>query len=451
MVSKVLDWLGFGEQDHGHSNGAHGHDHGEGGHGHTHGLVDASITTTEQGIWAIKWSFGILAITAILQLVVVFVSGSVALLADTIHNVGDATTAIPLWIAFVLVRRPPTKRFNYGLGRVEDLAGMLIVLIILFSAVVAGYEAIDRLIHPQQIAQLGWVAAAGVIGFLGNEAVAVFRIRVGRAIQSAALVADGYHARTDGFTSLAVVLGAIGVWLGFPLADPIIGLLITIAIFGIVWQSARAVITRALDGVEPGLADEIHHAAEHVAGVEIIEARTRWLGHRLHADIVIAVDQSLAVVDATRLADQLREELLGHMPALRTTTIMFAKPDETNVSDVGRQADGQGHGQHHAPEPFIVDGQLATGRLAIVDTPAGERFRLTVSKHADGLSATVTIARPDGEETHVLQPSAGGHHTYESAEPPAEPHEFSAKLTLAAGTRRETLPFAMAEPAGHHH
>src|SRR5262249_34312096 len=157
------------------------------------------------------WSFVVLGITALLQLVVVFASGSVALLADTIHNVGDATTAIPLWIAFQLVRRPPTRGFNYGLGRGEVLAGGLIVLIILFSAVVAGYEPIDRLIHPYAIAQLWWVAAAGVVGFLGNEVVAVFRIRVGREIASAALIADGYHARTDGLTSLAVVLGTLGV------------------------------------------------------------------------------------------------------------------------------------------------------------------------------------------------------------------------------------------------
>ena len=186
----------------------HGHDHDHGGsHGHTHGVIDPTIATTSRGIWAIKWSFVLLAITSLLQLAIVVASGSVALLADTIHNIGDAVTAIPLWIAFVLARRKPSKTFTYGLGRVEDLAGVAIVGIILFSAVFAGYEAIDRLINPQPITLIGWVAAAGVIGFLGNEAVAVFRIRVGREINSAALIADGYHARTDGLTSLAVVPG----------------------------------------------------------------------------------------------------------------------------------------------------------------------------------------------------------------------------------------------------
>src|SRR5215204_3677222 len=268
-LSKVLDWFDFG--GHGHSldlsHGGHSHSHAGAGHGHTHGVIDPSIVTTARGIWAIKWSFIILALTAALQFVVVFVSGSVALLADTIHNIGDATTAIPLWVAFVLARRKPSKTFTYGLGRVEDLAGLLIVLIILFSAIVAGYEAIIRLIHPEPVTHLGWLTAAGIVGFLGNEAVAVFRIRVGRQINSAALIADGYHARTDGLTSLAVVLGALGVWLGYPIADPVIGLLITAAIFGIVWQSARAVLTRTLDGVETGITDEIRHAAEHVPGI----------------------------------------------------------------------------------------------------------------------------------------------------------------------------------------
>lgn len=237
----------------GHNHAAHGHHShkSEKGHGHTHGVVDPTIATMKRGIWAIKWSFVILAIPAVPQLAVVLLTGSVALLADTIHNVDDAVTAVPLWIAFMRARRKPSARFTYGYGRTEDLAGVAIVFIILVSAIVAAYEAINRLIHPQPITHLGWVALAGVIGFVGNEAVAVFRIRVGRQSNSVALIADGYHARTDGLTSLAVVVGATGVWLGFPLADPIIGLLITIAIFGIVWQSAKAVLIRMLDSVLP--------------------------------------------------------------------------------------------------------------------------------------------------------------------------------------------------------
>jgi cation diffusion facilitator family transporter len=316
MLRAALSWLGFaGAADDAHHLGQGQHyNHG---HGHTHGVIDPSIATTERGIWAIKWSFVILALTGLVQLAVVALSGSVALLADTIHNLGDAGTALPLWVAFALARRPPNPRFTYGYGRVEDLAGVAIVGIILFSAIVAGWEAIDRLLAPRPIALLGWVALAGVIGFLGNEAVAVFRIRVGRAIASAALVADGYHARVDGLTSLAVVLGALGVWLGFALADPIVGLAITAAIFGIVWQSAKAVFTRLLDGVGPDVIAELRHAAEHVPGIAAIEqSRARWVGHRLQAEADIVVDAELPVREAAKLAERLRAEARQHLPEL---------------------------------------------------------------------------------------------------------------------------------------
>ena len=310
MIAKVLVWLGFGSQWDGHDD--HGHDHG-----HTHGVVDPAIATTDRGIWAIKWSFLILAATAILQLVVVFISHSVALLADTIHNIADAGTAIPLWVAFALARRKPTETFTYGYGRVEDLAGLAIVLIILSSALVAGYEAIDRIIHPRPVMQLGWLAAAGVIGFLGNEAVAVFRIRVGREINSAALIADGYHARTDGLTSLAVVLGAFGVWMGYTLADPIIGLVITAAILGIVWQSAKAVLTRMLDGVEPPTIGELRHAAQHARGVISLEFGAREVAWppAVGGD-EIGCRSVLSLADARKVAADVEEHARGHLPAL---------------------------------------------------------------------------------------------------------------------------------------
>lgn len=339
MLGRIRDWFGIGGPQtgdgHGHSHG--GHD-GGGAHGHAHGVIDATLASTERGIWAIKWSFVILGITSVIQLVVVFYTGSVALLADTIHNIGDATTAIPLWVAFVLARRKPSRTFNYGLGRVEDLAGILIVLIILFSALVAAYEAIDRLIHPREITTLWAVAAAGIVGFLGNEAVAVFRIRVGRAMNSAALIADGYHARTDGLTSLAVVFGALGVWLGFPLADPVVGLLITIAILGIVWQSAKAVLTRSLDGVDPAIRDEIAHAAEHVSGVkQVIESRARWSGHKLRAELTVRIDHSLSVAQANAIAAELRQSLHEHMPALDGVTIQFG-PDDADEATTASPA-----------------------------------------------------------------------------------------------------------------
>ncbi len=186
----------------------HVHHHEHEHQGHSHGVIDPELAASQRGIWAIKWSCVGLLLTALLQVIVVLLSGSVALLADTIHNLGDAGTAIPLWIAFRLARLPANTRFSFGYGRVEDLAGGLIVFIILFSAIVAGYEAVDRIFHPQIIQYLWAVIAASLIGCVGNEAVAIFRIKIGKEIGSAALIADGYHARVDAWTSLAVLFGA---------------------------------------------------------------------------------------------------------------------------------------------------------------------------------------------------------------------------------------------------
>lgn len=304
----------------GHSRSHSDPDHSH--HDHTHGTIDPALLTTQRGIWALKRSFVGLLITAMFQVVVVYFSGSVALLADTIHNFGDAATAVPLWIAFALARRKPSRQFTYGLGRVEDLAGITIVLVILFSGIVAGYESIQRLITPQPVGYLWAVALASVIGFAGNEIVAISRIRIGKEINSAALVADGYHARVDGLTSLAVLLGAIGVWLGFPLADPIIGLLITLAILKIVWDSSKAVFSRLLDGIEPEIIDEIKNAAGHVKGVHgVAEVRGRWLRHRLHAEVNIAVQSELSVKQAHTVALEVRHELLHHLSYLSNVTI----------------------------------------------------------------------------------------------------------------------------------
>lgn len=266
-------------------------------------------------------------ITAVLQVVVFAYTGSVALLADTIHNFADAATAIPLAIAFWFARKPPSKRFGFGYGRVEDLAGVTIVLVILSSAIVAGYQSIERLMNPQEISYLWAVAAASVIGFIGNEAVAIFRIWIGREINSAALIADGYHARTDGWTSLAVLGGAIGVWLGFPLADPIIGLLITIAILGIVYQSGKAIFTRMLDGVDPEISAEIRQVAKNAPNVrEVAEVRARWLGHRLHVELNIAVDARMTVERAHAVAKEVRHRLMHQLNYI-SLVVIHVDPD----------------------------------------------------------------------------------------------------------------------------
>ena len=297
----------------------HGH-HDD--HGHTHSGVDPSVATSERGIWAVKWAFAALSLTSLVQLGVVILSGSVALLSDTIHNFADAATAVPLWIAFALARLGTSRRFPYGYGRVEDLAGVVVVLIILSSALLAGYQAVERLVNPQPVGFLGALAAAAIVGFLGNEAVAIFRIRVGRQIGSAALVADGYHARTDGWTSLAVLIGAIGVWLGYPLLDPIVGLLIAAAILVIVWQSGKMVFSRLLDGVDPSLVDGIRSAAARVEGVEdVAEVRARWVGHWLRAEVNVAVGAELSVAEGHAVAREVNHRLMHELDYLDSAVV----------------------------------------------------------------------------------------------------------------------------------
>jgi cation diffusion facilitator family transporter len=320
----------------------HDHDHDEhDGHHHHHGglrgvlqqvfrphshdaadATDAALEASTQGIRALKISLVGLVVTAALQAVVVAFSGSVALLADTIHNFADALTAVPLWVAFALSRRAASKRYTYGYGRAEDLAGIFIVAMIAASAVVAAWESVDRLRNPRDLESLWLVAVAGVIGFLGNELVAIYRIRVGRRIASAALVADGLHARTDGLTSLAVVVGAIGVALGFRLADPIVGLLITIAILFVLRSAARDIYRRLMDAVDPSLVSEAERVLADTSGVIEVEAvRMRWIGHQLHAEAGVTVDHAKSVAEGHDIAEDVRHRLLHALPKLRDATV----------------------------------------------------------------------------------------------------------------------------------
>jgi cation diffusion facilitator family transporter len=315
---------GHGHESHPHAHGDHDHEHAGGVRGflthlfvpHTHDAADSiddAMEASRAGVRALLISLVVLLVTTALQFAVVLITGSVALLADTVHNFSDALTALPLLLAFRLGRRAATRRYTYGYGRAEDLAGLFIVFVVLLSAVVAAYQSIERLLHSHPVENLGWLAAAGVIGFLGNEAVAVYRIRTGRRIGSAALVADGVHARTDGFTSLAVVLGAIGVWLGFPLADPIIGLLISLSIFVLRIGTIRSVGRRLLDGIDPDLLATAEHALEHVDGVQAVtELRLRWLGHRLHGDATLTV-APMSLEQANAIAEAAAQQVQAHL------------------------------------------------------------------------------------------------------------------------------------------
>jgi cation diffusion facilitator family transporter len=315
--------------------GAHEHDHrritADGApNPHLHGVVDPVYLGTARGLYALKWSFAILTAGAILQLAVVMLSGSVALLADMIHNLVDACTALPLAVAFFAARRRPTTRFTHGYGRLEDMAGVAIILVILASAIAIGFEAALRLMHPRPVVMLPAVAGAGLVGFVANEAVAKLRIGMGREIHSAALVADGHHARADGLASLAVTAGAGAVKLGYPVADPIIGLAIAAMIIAVVWQSAVTVFTRILDGVEPEIVDAIRHAAAHVPGViEVRNIRARWLGHRLDAEAEIAVGSAISVRDALAIADRFKVAASTHLPRSATIRVAIAEPKET--------------------------------------------------------------------------------------------------------------------------
>lgn len=333
------------DHPHDHSHGpqghTHPHDHSHGPLGHTHakGLkgwlqsvfvphshdaadsIDEALEASAQGIRAVKLSLLGLGATALFQLAIVLISGSVALLADTVHNFSDALTAVPLWIAFLLGRRRATRTYTYGYGRAEDLAGLFIVAMIALSAVVAAVESIHRFFEPQPVNNLGWVLAAGLVGFAGNELVAIYRIRVGRRIGSAALVADGVHARTDGFTSLAVVAGVIGIWLGFPLADPIVGLLISAAIGVLLWGTVRDIGRRLMDGVDPELTERVEALIEEHSRAGGT-ARLRWSGHRLHVEIMVPIPTDAHLVELASVTSNLEDGIRRALPHVGSVTIV---------------------------------------------------------------------------------------------------------------------------------
>jgi cation diffusion facilitator family transporter len=352
--------------DHGHDQG---HDHDDHEHEHRGGLVglvqgllaphshdaadsvDNALESSSKGIRAVQISLVALLVTSGLQVVLVLVTGSVALLADTIHNFADALTAVPLWVAFVLGRRAANRRYTYGYRRAEDLAGLFVLAMIAFSSALAAFESIDRLIHPETVTNLGLLALAGVVGFAGNELVALYRIRVGKEIGSAALVADGYHARTDGLTSLAVVLGALGVFLGFPQADPIIGLLITVAILWVLKGAAVQVFARLMDAVDPSLTEAVERSAGAAPGViEVTSARLRWLGHRMEAEAHITVDCDLTTLQSHAIAESVRHAIFHDIPKV-VDVVVHVDPCTHRVADPHDTTS-----QHLPPTPRRLDG-----------------------------------------------------------------------------------------------
>jgi cation diffusion facilitator family transporter len=292
-------------------------------HAHRHDIdVDDLLEADAEGMRTLWISLVCLTLTASLQSVIVLMSGSVGLLADTVHNFSDALTAVPLWLAFVVGRRPANHRYTYGYGRAEDVAGLAIVVVIVASAGLALWEAYQKLLHPTVMHQVGWVMAAAVAGFLGNEAVALMRIRTGRRVGSAALVADGDHARIDGLTSLGVLVGAVAVALGVPLADPLVGLLISVAILWISKDAAVTIWHRLMDAVDPMLVERAQSVATATPGVVgVHDLRLRWLGHRLHADLHVTVDEELPIVQAHAIAEDVRHRLFHALPRLGDASV----------------------------------------------------------------------------------------------------------------------------------
>ena len=292
---------------------------------HAHDFQAAALDSalaSERGIRALKISLAGLTLTAVFQLIIVAASGSVALLADTVHNFSDALTSIPLWLAFSLSRRARDRRYTYGYGRAEDLAGAFIVVMIFASALIVFFQSIEKIVNPQPIVNLGWVAVAAVIGFLGNELVAWFRIRAGRQINSAALVADGLHSRADGITSLGVLVGAIGVALGVPLADPLVGFAIGLAIIGVARGAAREMWYRLMDATDPAIGDTIEQVASGVPGVmSVRDIAVRWVGHRQRTELSIVVDGDMSTAGSHHIAEEVRHALFHALPALADVTV----------------------------------------------------------------------------------------------------------------------------------
>lgn len=343
--------------EHAHDSGRHDHDGGHAHHGgvrgrvlgwlrpHSHDVadqVDSALERSAAGIRATKVTLVVLVATSALQLVIAMVSGSVALLADMVHNIADGLTSVPLWIAFVLGRRPPSAGYPYGFRRAEDVVGVFIVATIAASVLVVGWESVSRLLDPEPMRHIGWVLVAGVVGVAGNEVAAIVRIRVGERIGSAALVADGFHARTDTLASVAVVVAAVGAWLGFGLLDPLVGLAITGLLAWMLVQTARQVFRRLMDGVDPDVVGAMREAAAAVPGVrEVGWARARWVGHRLHGDLAVTVDPALTVAEGHDVSEEVHHALLHRLGHLEEVTV-HVNPDQPDHDPHHRTA-------HHRP------------------------------------------------------------------------------------------------------
>src|SRR5579885_1905910 len=309
------------DHEHEHEHNDHG-GHGHGGHGHEHGRVDADLYGDKAGLRAVQISTLGMLLVSVIQFAIAILGGSAGLFADALHNLGDVFTTVALWIAFVISNRAANQRYTYGYYRSEDLAGIVSVVVIIGSAVAGAVESILKLTNGNVPTQIYWSMAAALVGVAGNELLAQYKIAVGKRINSVPLVADGQHSRIDGLTSLAAFLGLVGVKLGFPLADPIAGLIITVVIITVVYSTSRSVLQRLLDAVDPHIVPSIIETARTVEGVEgVTDVRARWVGHTLHVVMNIEVDAELTLAKAHAIAEEVRHRLFHGIKGVSEVTI----------------------------------------------------------------------------------------------------------------------------------
>ncbi len=307
---------------HDHEKHNHDHDHDEHAHGHEHGKVDADLYGNRAGLRAVQISTAGMFLVAAIQFAIAWIGGSAGLFADALHNFGDVFTTIALWIAFVISNRAANQRYTYGYYRAEDLAGIFIVLVIIASAIASAVESIQKLTSGNIPTQIYLSMAAALIGVAGNELLAQYKISVGKRINSVSLIADGHHSRIDGLTSLAAFIGLIGVKLGFPKADPIAGIVITIVIVTVVFSTSRSVLQRLLDAVDPHVVPSIVTTATAVPGVEeVTDVRARWVGHTLHVVMNIEVDAELTLSKAHAIAEEVRHRLFHDVKGISEVVV----------------------------------------------------------------------------------------------------------------------------------
>jgi len=319
-----------------------------GSHGHVHAPVPVagSAGGEDEGLRAVRLSAVGLGLTAAVEFAFVAASGSVALLADALHNLGDVFTTATLWIAFVVGRRQPDRGYTFGYARAEDVAGVLVVLAIAASAAVALWESLHKLLGGEvpALRSPGWALAAALVGVAGNEAVAQYKLRVGRRINSVPLEADGRHSRVDGLASLGAAVGIAAAWAGWPAADPIAGLLLAGVIVWVLVAAARDVLARLLDRVDGEVVDRIEHAAGSVPGAEAVHAvRARWVGRSLHVMVHTDVDPDLPLRDAHALGERIRHAIFHAVPGVAAVDLHL---DPAGLDE----HDSHGETMHHRGE-----------------------------------------------------------------------------------------------------